>query len=283
LLRAATERFQCNIGALDETQRVEAEAQAQKTFDLEDLVLSCDEARQVLIPDQQLHQALQEVAGRYQDDDEFEADLARNGLDSAGLRHALRRELLFDAVMQRVAADYAPIAETDERLFYELHRERFEAPEQRTARQILITVNDDYSENTRDVARARLEAIADKLRADSKGGSGDTVQRFARQARRHSECPTALEDGKLGTVIRGRLYPAVDAALFGLDEGAISGIVESPVGFHLVLCERIQPGRALAFNQVRERIHTALEQRRRREAQRAWLAQLRERRSAAAA
>ncbi len=235
----------------------------------------------MLIPEEQVQQALQEVAGRYQDSDEFDADLARNGLDPAGLRRALRRELIFDAVMQRVAADHVPIAETDERLFYELHRERFEAPEQRTARHILITVNDDYNENTRDAARARLEAIADKLRTGN-DGSGDAVQRFARQARRHSECPSALEDGKLGTLIRGRLYPAVDAALFDLEEGAVSAIVESPVGFHLVLCERIQPGHALAFNQVRERIHSALEQRRRRDAQRTWLAQLRERRSAAA-
>jgi peptidyl-prolyl cis-trans isomerase C len=284
LLRAATERFQCNIARLDDAQRTEAEGQAQKTFELEELVLSCDEARNVLIPEQQVQQALQEVAGRYQDDDEFDADLAGNGLDTAGLRRALRRELIFDAVMQSVAAEHVPIAETDERLFYELHRDRFEVPEQRTARHILITVNDDYSENTRDAARARLDAIADKLRtgSNSRGGSSDAVQRFARQARRHSECPTALEDGKLGTLIRGRLYPAVDAALFALDEGAISGIVESPVGFHLVLCERIQPARTLVFNQVRERIHTALEQRRRREAQRAWLGQLRERRSAAA-
>ena len=80
---------------------------------------------------------------------------------------ALRRELTFDAVMQRIAAGHVPIAETDERLFYELHRDRFTAPEQRTARHILITINDDYSENTRSAARARLEAIAEKLRADS--------------------------------------------------------------------------------------------------------------------
>jgi peptidyl-prolyl cis-trans isomerase C len=284
LLRAASERFQRNIGALDADQLAEAERQARQTLALEELVLAADEARDVLIPDGQVQAALHEVASRYDDEDEFDADLARNGLDAAGLHRALRRELTFDAVMQRVAADHAPIADTDERLFYELHRERFTAPEQRTARHILITINDDYSENTRTAARARLEAIAEKLRAGSKGGgrSSDAVQRFARQARRHSECPTALEDGKLGTLIRGRLYPAVDAALFDLEEGAVSAIVESPVGFHLVLCERIQPGRALAFNQVRDRIHTALEQRRRREAQRAWLAQLRERRSAAA-
>ena len=80
----------------------------------------------------------------------------------------------------------------------------------------------------------------------------------------------------------GHLYPAVDAALFALDEGTVSDIIESPVGFHLVLCERIQPARALAFNQVRARIHSALEQRRRRDAQRSWIAELRERHRAAA-
>jgi len=280
LLRAATERFQRNIAALAPEQLAEADQQARQTLALEELVLSADEARDVLIPDEQVQGALQEVAARYDNEDEFDTDLGRNGLNAAGLHRALRRELTFDAVMQRVTAGRVPIAETDERLFYELHRDRFTAPEQRTARHILITINDDYSENTRAAARARLETIADKLRPDV--GNGDTIQRFARQARRHSECPTALEDGKLGTLAPGHLYPGVDAALFALDEGAVSDIIESPVGFHLVLCERIQPARALAFNQVRGRIRSALEQRRRRDAQRTWIKELRERHRAAA-
>ncbi|MGB5833286.1 MAG: nitrogen fixation protein NifM, partial [Thiohalocapsa sp.] len=282
LLRAATERFESNIPALDSTQRAEAERQARQTFALEDLVLSSEEAQGVVIPDDQVKEAYQAIAGRYDDELEFDADLARNGLDTNGLRLALGRELVFDAVMQRVAATQAAITETDERLFYELHHERFAVPERRTARHILITINDDFAENTRTAARARLDAIADKLRPDSMADNGNAVQRFARLARRYSECPTALEDGKLSTLIRGQAYPAVDAALFALEEGAVSKIVESPVGFHLVLCERIQASRFLAFNQVRERIRAALEKRNRRETQRAWLADLRERRAAAA-
>jgi peptidyl-prolyl cis-trans isomerase C len=282
LLRAATERFQRNIAALDPDQRTEAERQARQTFELETLVLSADEARAVIIPEDQLQGAYQEVAGRYEDTEEFEADLAHNGLDAVGLRLALRRELVFDAVMNRISATHCAVTETDERPFYELHHERFAAPERRTARHILITINDDYTENTRATARARLEAIAHKLQTDHKGNSDNAVQRFARKARRNSECPSAMEDGKLGTLVRGQLYPEVDAALFALDEGAISGIVESPLGFHLVLCEQIHPERTLAFNQVRDRIRTALEQRNRREAQRTWLAELRLRQSAAA-
>ena len=262
LLRAASERFQRNVAALDDEQRREAERLARRTFALEQRVLGAEEAQDVVIPESQLQKAFLDVRGRYEDADDFIADLHRNGLEPDGLRHALRRELLFDAVMQRVGARHAPISETDERLFYELHRERFRTPEKRSARHILITINDDYDENSREAARARLERIAAKLHKSEtdvavKPVADDLSSRFANQARRHSECPTAMEDGKLGKVVRGQLYPEIDAALFALPEGGVSGIVESPLGFHLVLCERIEPARDLPFKQVRERLHQA--------------------------
>ena len=279
LLRAATERFQCSIGTLTPAQLDEAERQARQTFALEELVLGSAEARDVMIPDAQVQDAFREVESRYADADELATDLAHNGLDAAVLRRALRRELTFDALMQRVGAGHVAIAETDERLFYELHRERFESPEQRVARHILVTVNDDYAENTRDAARARLEAVADQLRRNGRKG---LTQAFAHHARRASECPTAMEEGKLGSVKRGQLYPELDAVLFAMDEGDVSAVVESPIGFHLLLCEQVQPARTLPFNQVRERIHQALEQRRRREQQRAWIADLKARSAEAA-
>jgi peptidyl-prolyl cis-trans isomerase C len=274
LLRAATERFQCNIPALDETQRAAAEAQADQTFALENLVLGSDEAAEIIIPAASVQHSLDAVAGRFDDPAEFEADLARNGLDPDGLRAALRRELTFDAVMQRIGARHAAVSDTDARIFYELHAERFQTPERRSARHILITVNADYAENTRDAARARADALSAKLH---ERGDDNLVQRFARVARRHSECPTAMEDGKLGDIVRGQLYPEVDAALFALEEGAVSAPVESEMGFHILLCEGIEPARLLPYPQVKDRIRAALEKRRRREAQRTWLAELQER------
>jgi parvulin-like peptidyl-prolyl isomerase len=64
--------------------------------------------------------------------------------------------------------------------------------------------------------------------------------------------------------------------LFSLPEGGISGIVESPIGLHLVLCESIHSARDLTFAQVRDRLRQTMLERARREAQRAWLAELRE-------
>jgi peptidyl-prolyl cis-trans isomerase C len=145
-----------------------------------------------------------------------------------------------------------------------------------------VTINTDYLENSRNAARARIDAIARMFAAGATGSEAaatgadadSKVRRFGDAARRHSECPTALEDGRIGDVHPGQLYPAVDAALFALAEGAISPVVESPMGFHLVLCERIKPAKTVPFAEARGRIREALERQRRREAQRAWLAEL---------
>ena len=268
LLRAATEQCQCNIPALNEAQRAAAEAQAQRTFALERLVLGSDEAAEVVIAAGGVEQSLAAIAARFETPEAFHADLARNGLDAAGLRHALRRELAFDAVMQRVGSRHSAVTDTDVQRFYELHAERFRTPERRRARHILITVNADYAENTRDAAHARATTLAAELQA---AGDGTPAQRFARLAHRHSECPTAMEGGALGDIVRGQLFPEVDAALFALPAGSISTPVESQMGFHILLCEGIEPARALPFRQVRARIRAALERRRRRAAQKAWL------------
>ncbi|MDD5462304.1 MAG: peptidylprolyl isomerase [Methylococcales bacterium] len=58
-------------------------------------------------------------------------------------------------------------------------------------------------------------------------------------ALKHSECPTALQGGVSGIVPRGKLCPELDAALFSIKAGEISEIVESEIGFHLVLCQQI--------------------------------------------
>jgi peptidyl-prolyl cis-trans isomerase C len=269
LLRAAIERFQCDLVGLDAQRMAEVESQARRTFDLESLVLSSCEALDAVVPEQRIEEALQELRARYPDTDAFEEDMARNGLDEDTMRRALQRELTFDAVMQRVGTYAEPMTEVDERLFFELHRERFHTPERRAARHILITVNDDYPENTHDAARARIERIAADLRG--------RIERFGELARRHSECPTATEDGNLGLVRPGQLFPQLDKGLFRMKAGEVSGPLESDLGFHLLLCERIEPARSVDFEQARAKIRSALEQRSRREAQKDWIASLRQR------
>ena len=266
-LRAAGERFQASVDTLDAAQRAEVERLAEQTWTLESLVLATEEARDTLIPERRLDEALAEVRRRYPDEGEFLADLALNGLDASTLREALRRELIFDAVMMRVGERAEAVGEEEVRRFHAEHPERFTTPERRRARHILITINADYDENGREAARTRIDALAAELQAHPDA--------FGRLARRHSECPTALEDGCLGTLPRGRLYPELDAALFALEAGQVSDVLESEIGFHLLWCEHIEPAHTIDFEQARPHIRDRLESQRRHDYQKAWIARLR--------
>lgn len=267
LFRATAEGFAKSVSDLDERQFQEALKRADKTYAIESLVLSTEEARDIVIADSRVDEAVAEIIGRYPNREEFLRDMKVNGLDEPTLRSALQRELLFDAVMERVAARSPLISDIDVRIFYELHKQRFVLPEKRTARHILVTVNPDFPENTPEAARRRISEYADKARHKPK--------RFAALAREHSECPTALQDGLLGDVKRGELYPQLDAALFQLAEGEVSGVIETEVGLHILLCEKIHAGRLVPLAKAEQRIRQILEQRRRRACQKAWLEPLR--------
>jgi peptidyl-prolyl cis-trans isomerase C len=134
-------------------------------------------------------------------------------------------------------------------------------------RQILIVINPKNPENTRRSARKRLFNIAIRLRRKP--------QSFAEQAKKYSECPNASEGGLIGQVSRGTLSPELDEVLFALQENEISRIIESPVGFHLLLCEAIHPaGAPLSFEEAEPHILELLQARRGELYQQNWLEQL---------
>lgn len=271
MLRNALDRYQRNLGELAPNEYQVVYRNASKSYELESLVLASAEADGVVVPEAQVSASMDEVASRYADMREFLRDLETNGLDEDGLRRALHRELMFDGVMQRVSSKAAAINDIDIRLFYEMHHERFESPETRQARHILITINPDYPENTRQAAAQRMQQVIDKLKGRS--------NRFADMAKRFSECPTAMEGGQLGDIRRGMLYPELDKVLFAMEEQQVSAVVETEIGLHVLMCEKIRPARRVPLSKAEPRIREILDERRRRNCQKAWLNGLKQRRN----
>ncbi len=266
LLRNALNGYRKNLSQLDPAEYSQVYRKASKSYELETLVIASPEAEGLVISERQLDESVTAVAERYGSRDEFLNDLDNNALDEEGLRKALYRELMFDSVMQRVAANSAEVSELDVHLFYEMHHDRFQTPESRVASHLLITINPDYPENTREAARQRIGQLSEKL-----AGRGNRFEEFAK---RYSECPTAMDGGKLGEVTRGQLYERLDAALFKMAEGEISDIVESELGFHILYCEKIKPVRKVPLTKAAPRIREVLGERQRRNCQKAWLASL---------
>src|SRR5690606_10165675 len=85
---------------------------------------------------------------------------------------------------------------------------------------------------------ARSSATRSKQEAqeqiDRIKGELDRVADFASLARQHSDCPSRSRVGDLGTFGRGQIVNGFEAPAFGLEVGAISGVVETDFGYHLI-------------------------------------------------
>ena len=266
LMRCAAERYGRDVSALNESELEVARTQAARTHALESMVFGSEEAQRVSVEAERVESAVASLVSRYPSHEEFESGLQANGLDEAELREALRRELWFDRVMAAVAADLPTVTKVDALRYYETHIDRFVVPERRAARHILVTINHAVAENHRDVARRRIDQLATSLASEPR--------RFTELAKRHSECPSALDGGKLGEVARGRLYPALERVLFRMQEGSISEVVETELGYHLLQLDKCFPSHVVPFSVVEDRIRGALDGRQRRKRQEAFLERL---------
>ena len=266
LLRAALTLFKKTPDELQEAELRQAEIQAINEFKIENRVLNAPEAGAVIISDKELQAAYQEIRDRYEDDESFFSDLEKNHLNKNTLSAALYRQCRVNVVMELIASRAPDVSEVEIGIYYHLHPEQFNRPELREACHIFISINPDYPENTRETAFARMQEINAKLQKKP--------YKFAELALKHSECPTALQGGVLGLVPRGKLYPELDAVLFSIKAGEVSEVVESEIGFHIVLCKQIQRAEKLSLQKATPKIRQLMKERSRRICQRAWLANL---------
>ena len=94
-----------------------------------------------------------------------------------------------------------------------------------------ILIKPKPGEKAREAARAEAQIILDSVKAGAD---------FADLARRHSQDPgTAAQGGDLGLVRRGQFVKEFETAVFALEDGQVSGLVETEFGFHIIqLLER---------------------------------------------
>lgn len=268
VLRAAINLFGKAPAELEPSQLDTVRSQAAKECELEQMVLDSFEARDVHIPESVLRDAVKQVESSYSDRETYLTDLANNDMSEVLFQQSVGRELKVNTVLDRIASRAAKISELDCKLFYFMHKDKFSQPETRTARHILITLNDDYAENNQ-------QAVLDKMAAIHKRVEGKT-KRFSEQAMKHSECPTAMQGGLLGKLPKGQLYPNLDEKLFSMQSGEVSEPIESELGFHILYCEKIHPAGPVSFQEAEPRIREKLTKRRMRMCQKSWLAELKE-------
>ncbi|HKI62611.1 MAG TPA: nitrogen fixation protein NifM [Mariprofundaceae bacterium] len=262
LLNAAAQLFEKAPSDLNETEWKEAVALAEKESLLQQKILDSEQAVNVAVSEDEIANARAELEGRYPSRREFLEDIARNGMNESTLSDSLANSLKVEKTMHMVA-EAVSVSDAEVESFYSENTSKFEHPELREARHILITINNEYPENRKKAVRARLKKVLEKLH--------DKPDAFAELAMRHSECPTALEGGVLGKLPEGKLYPELDRQLFKMAEGEVSDLVESPMGLHILRCDRIHPAGLAPLQEVDQLIREHLLKPRISKVQKQWI------------
>lgn len=135
--------------------------------------------------------------------------------------------------------------------YFRINAQRFSSSPLLEVQHILIAA-DASDELARISAQQDAEAVLIKLQLG---------QDFAQLAQQHSACPSKHEAGDLGVISRGQTVPEFERQLLLLPLGLHHQPIESRYGFHIVKINRITPGQALVFGDVKEKIANYLQER----------------------
>lgn len=260
-LKLSWELYQKAPETLSQPERSRLSDIVAKQDNIEQAILASPQAANVVVPDATLRTRVQEIRQRYPDNVAFAQDLERIDLSEADLEKAVERDLRVEAVLEQIVSAVPPVSLIDAEIYYRLHPDAFDRPESRRLRHILITFDkpDDRLKALKTLENLRSTAIS--------------TEKFAAAALRYSQCPTAMDGGRLGLVKRQQLYAELEAPAFALLEGEISPPIESPIGLHIVRCDEILPSGMLSFGEVSQKIIERLSDKRRQETQKLWIKQ----------
>lgn len=153
--------------------------------------------------------------------------------------------------LAKVVTAGVTVPEEDLKKYYQEHEKDFQLPEQIKVRHILFASPKEAKPEERGKARARAEAILQRL---NKG------EDFAKLATEVSDDQiSAPKGGELAPITLGKTNSEeFEKDAFALKPGETSGIVASSYGFHIIRMEERQEKRTAPFAETRDFIYNKL-------------------------
>lgn len=198
---------------------------------------------------------------------ELEAELIKSGVTYDQLRSTAVQADLVQSLVEAEVGDAFNVSDEDVVAYYSDNPDLFSKPDKIHTRHILFRVGPDASAAQREAAREKAVAAHQRAMAG---------EDFAALAVELSEGPNASKGGDLGFTARGQMVKSFDDAVWVLGVGEISGVVESDLGYHVILVEEIVPGQTVSIEEVRPLVMDLLRQQRTGQAISNLVAQLRE-------
>ena len=213
------------------------------------------EENNITVSSEEVDKQIKLIIDSYPSEEDFEKYLKDKSIDKKFLENYFKSQMLSSKIFDIVTAD-AAVTEDEVKQYYEDNKNiLFLVPVKLKASHILAMFpwkgdNSEETQEGREEALSKIGMVEEKLK------NGEAFEDLARQ---YSDDITSGENGgDLGYVSKGQMVEKFDKALFALDVGEVSGIVETEYGFHIIKATDRQEEYIQKFDEVEESINTYL-------------------------
>lgn len=196
----------------------------------------------------------------------LEAELNKAGVTYSQFRATIVQADLVQTLVESAIGAEINVTNEDVAVFYAENPGLFKEPDRIHSRHILFLVEDNASPAQREAAREK--AVAARQRAVA-------GEDFASLAKELSEGPNAANGGDLGFTARGQMVESFDDAVWALEVGEISEVVESRLGLHVIKVEEVVVGPTTSLEEALPSVTELLRQQQTAQALGALIAELR--------
>jgi peptidyl-prolyl cis-trans isomerase C len=224
-------------------------------------------ARNIAVPDAEIDARINQIRGQFPNEEAFTAMLAQRKLTLEQVKSDARQDMAISKMIEAEIAAKIAVKQEQVTDFYAKNPDQFKEGESVRASHILIAVPKGADAAAKAQARAKAEGVL----KDVKAGKD-----FAALAKEHSADPgSAAQGGDLGFFQQGQMVGPFNDAAFSLAPGAISDVVETDFGFHIIKVVEKKPGRTIPLDDVKPQVEQYLEQMNRQEQTEAFVNGLR--------
>jgi peptidyl-prolyl cis-trans isomerase C len=227
--------------------------QLVEVFIMKTLLSNEVEKRKIAVTDEEVKKALEGIKASLPPGKKIEDILKENKLTNEDIKLAVKVEKLKDMESSKKAKP------TDQEIskFYNENREKlFLQPASVHVRHILVTLKKEDDEKTKAQKKAKIEDLRKQLL-----NGGD----FADLAMKNSDCPSKEAGGDLSYIKKGQMVKEFETAAFSQEKNAIGPVITTQYGYHIVQVLDKIPEKKVALNEVKGKISSYLEQRKKME------------------
>ena len=221
---------------------------------IDSLLMAQEARRRGIIPDEaRIDEKMNGVAEGAGGRAELEAELIKSRITYDQLRSTAVQADLVQTLVETEVVPKIQISEQDVETFYAGNLDNFTGSEKIHSRHILMVVDSGATNAERQAARQRAETARQRAVAG---------EDFATLAAELSEGPNAARGGDLGFTARGQMVEAFDDAVWALEPGEISDVVESRLGYHVIKVEEVVEAPIVPLDEARPLVLDLLRQQR---------------------